>query len=201
MASEIGAVAYYETSALTQSGLKEAFDGTLRAVANNAKASAGKSKGGKKVVDASALLTVVEEAIKPVILPPVLPKQVSAPRVDIITNRYAEDMKILLNDPIYNDVVFKVCEYSCNLTAQVSGVNICAHRVVLSSASRLFNKLFLEHQEPVEEKDRKKKEKHPKKQEGEKKVDVDDIPEEFCCPISTEVMNDPVIAEDGVYIC
>lgn len=48
MACDIGAAAYFETSALTQQGLKEAFDGALRLLVS--KPSHSKStKGGKKV--------------------------------------------------------------------------------------------------------------------------------------------------------
>lgn len=47
MAEDIGAAAYFETSALTQHGLKEAFDGTLRLVSSNNAKGAAKSKGKK----------------------------------------------------------------------------------------------------------------------------------------------------------
>jgi hypothetical protein len=49
VAKEVGAAAYFETSALTQRGLREAFEGTLRLMISRPKAG-GKSKG-KKVLE------------------------------------------------------------------------------------------------------------------------------------------------------
>jgi len=49
--------------------------------------------------------------------------------------------------------------------------------------------------EKEETKDEKPKDEKPKDEEP--KVDEDDDPEEFLCPITQDVMEDPVIAEDG----
>lgn len=78
---------------------------------------------------------------------------------------------------------------------QVQGKEFRAHRIILSSASDMFCKLFSNHLEPTQEEKEEKKEEKEEKEE-----DLGDIPEEFCCPISTEVMDDPVIAEDGMRI-
>eukprot|EP01127_Copromyxa_protea_P013061 TRINITY_DN3470_c0_g1_i1.p1 TRINITY_DN3470_c0_g1~~TRINITY_DN3470_c0_g1_i1.p1 ORF type:complete len:592 (-),score=112.57 TRINITY_DN3470_c0_g1_i1:19-1794(-) len=181
VAKDVGAYAYYETSALTQTGLWELFDGTARAVHKN---SISTNKKGKK-----------QEIFKPQIFPPVLPKQRSAPYVEIITNRFAEDMKSLVNNKEYSDVVF-----------EFAGEELRAHRIVLASASELFHKLFLDHQEPRQNNGEKKKKgdekTKEKKEDGEEKVKGQvvapvEVPDEYCCPISAEIMEDPVIAEDG----
>jgi len=106
-------------------------------------------------------------------------------------------MKQLVNDPFAADVEF-----------QVQGRTIYAHRVVLCSASEMFHRMFLEHEntrkteglKPItESKSKSKTDKKSKLKEQPRKEDPaeEEIPEDFICPVTQDIMTDPVIAQDG----
>jgi len=120
-----------------------------------------------------------------------LPKQKPAPFVDIETAVYDKDMLTLVNDPFAADVHFSV-----------QGRRLYGHKIVLASASVSFYRLFLDHEnarkrEMLEPKSEKKV-KHKKVEEPEPQEPVqEEIPEEYICPITQDIMKDPVIAQDG----
>jgi len=109
-------------------------------------------------------------------------------------------MKQLVNDPFAADVEF-----------QVQGRTIYAHRVVLCSASEMFHRMFLEHENTrktekleglkptTESKSKSKTDKKSKPKEPHKgdPAAEEEIPEEFICPVTQDIMTDPVIAQDG----
>jgi len=147
---------------------------------------------------------------KPVPVPPALPKQKPSPFIEIETAIFEKDMKQLINDPFAADVEF-----------QVQGRTIYGHRVVLTSASEMFHRMFLEYEntrkkeklegkskpttdkkskEAEESKSKSKTDKKSKPKESPHKEDPaeeEEIPEEFICPVTQDIMSDPVIAQDG----
>lgn len=248
MAKQIGAAHYVETSALTQAGLKNAFDvimrvamGGERASSYKGKKSKGRGKGGKSAYDA-----------KPALIPPVLPKPTHAPWTNIQTSTFADDFKGLLESSAEADVKFVVEERA-----------VKAHRVVLAANSLLFRRIFgadgaqsaeattaaaaatvkakakqsqsqsnkaasksksstsakkkgkgADDKQQQQKKTKKNKKEKKKEEEEEAKVEVADtkdeeeskeadggeeseVPEHFLCPITQEIMKDPVLTCDG----
>jgi len=174
MRKQIGAVSYVECSSLTFTGLKEVFVEAVRAIIAP---SSGKSKKKASKFESKPAKVIVS--------PPVLPKQKPSPRLDIESSCYDKDLKKLVNNSFTSDVYFIVGKEK-----------IYAHRVILASASPfffdIFQKDYSSHSKPT-------KESKPEPQ-IEIKVDkqvLDDYPEDFICPITQDLMGDPVIAEDG----
>eukprot|EP01087_Luapelamoeba_hula_P022770 TRINITY_DN8241_c0_g1_i1.p1 TRINITY_DN8241_c0_g1~~TRINITY_DN8241_c0_g1_i1.p1 ORF type:complete len:756 (+),score=147.38 TRINITY_DN8241_c0_g1_i1:39-2306(+) len=201
LAKELGAVAYVENSALTQRGLKNVFDTAMSHVLNpvgGSKKSARNAKSGRK-----------QKEVKAVPLPPELPKPEHAPWINIQTATYADDFKKnLLDSEEYADVSFV-------LTATAErGRRLNGHRIVLCAASQLFRKIFGVEKDSTyrvptatstttttsksKRPAKKKQAKTPKKVvEDTADDDDDDIPEAFLCPITQDIMEDPVLTCDG----
>jgi len=112
-------------------------------------------------------------------LPPVLPKQKPAPRIDIESSVYEKDLKKMVNNAFEADVHFIVGKD-----------RVFAHRMILSCASTIFYNLFQNNFLP------EKPLQHAKPKEK-KEENIEDYPEEYICPITQDIMIDPVIAEDG----
>ncbi|KAK7482452.1 hypothetical protein BaRGS_00026269 [Batillaria attramentaria] len=124
MAKSLG-IPYAETSALTQSGLKDCFDVAVRLALNGMehKSRLKKSKGfsfsnGKKR--------------KAVPIPPLMPPAGKAPWLEIETSTFADNWYRVLEDPRFHDVTF-IVEGDRQLNA---------HKIVLCSASKFFAKVF-----------------------------------------------------------
>jgi hypothetical protein len=88
MAADLRCAAYCECSALTQTGLKNVFEVALRVVLSpagmKARAKRGLGLGGSKD--------------KPVPTPPVLPKGVPAPWINIVTPHVEEDYRKMIGE-------------------------------------------------------------------------------------------------------
>lgn len=202
MARDIGAAAYMETSALTQRGLKQLFDTVVKLTLSPPKS----QKSQKKKKSADERRTLMAKAAPS---PPILPKQQPAPKMEIETSVYASDLRSLVGNEFTADVEF-----------QVQSEKIPGHSVLLASSSKMFHTLFLDHEKKMSEEKEKKipgkadQSQTPKKEVAEEETDeeeddnddkanitaktnYDDIPEEYCCPITQDIMTDPVIAEDG----
>lgn len=128
MARQIGAVAYVETSALVQTGLKEVFDVAVRASLNKARPV---KKGG---IALSIFGKSEGKAEAPLPTPPVLPKGIPAPWTEIKSATFADDWKKLWKNSEFSDVEFR---FAAN-----GAVSYPGHRTILSCASPLFRSLF-----------------------------------------------------------
>eukprot|EP01090_Pellita_catalonica_P018752 TRINITY_DN6156_c0_g1_i1.p1 TRINITY_DN6156_c0_g1~~TRINITY_DN6156_c0_g1_i1.p1 ORF type:complete len:750 (+),score=175.71 TRINITY_DN6156_c0_g1_i1:2062-4311(+) len=214
LCKKIGASGFVENSALTQKNLKSVFDEAIRIVLSPAQASRrAKSLKRKKSKTYKA---------KPV--PPALPKQKPAPWINIQTNTYAKDMKKLIDSESYADVVFSAG--GSNIFAHRALICAASsdlfHRILLTEAPTLKawkkqqksqaaaakkqqteKEVAAKKQQEKDEEEAKKQEEEEKEEseekiEEQKKADAEqEIPEEFCCPITQDIMTDPVIAEDG----
>lgn len=120
MAKRIGAVSYVETSALTQAGVKNAFDEAIRAALNK------KGKNSKKKTKKNANL--------PPLIPPTMPPAGKAPWIYPTTSTFGSDWGELLLSKENTD-----CELVCE-----DGTVFPAHRAVLWGASPLFKRLLTE---------------------------------------------------------
>ncbi|KYQ89609.1 Rho GTPase [Tieghemostelium lacteum] len=122
-------VGYIETSALTQVGLKLLFDTAITAVTNHAmtKKSSKSSSGGGFF---SSSKSKAPEKVEPI--PPVMPPAGKAPWIDIITSHYDKEMKATLESESFSDVKFVFLDER----------PIYAHRVILSSISQVFRRVF-----------------------------------------------------------
>jgi small GTP-binding protein len=123
VAKDIGAVKYIENSSLTQRGIKELFTEVVRVGMSN-KAISKSGKGIRK--DNST------EYVKPAPVPPILPKGVPAPWVNIETATIADDLCKLFESKSYSDVEFIV----------ENSHRVSAHKIILCSASHLFCRIF-----------------------------------------------------------
>lgn len=190
-----------------------------------------------------------------------LPKQVSAPRVEIETSRMGEELLSMVDQTAWADVRLQVrieieisriwfswvllnrttarfwCishQFSRFLIDEVGGQALNAHSLILSSGNAIFRDLFVQIvnypqlfddtiAQPIivdnnfiakEAAKREKKERREKREKKEKKASVvaveesaqqaaetveepeedEEIPNAFICPISQEIMIDPVIA-------
>ncbi|KAJ5068650.1 hypothetical protein M0811_02593 [Anaeramoeba ignava] len=130
LAHEVGAAGFIECSSLTQQNLKALMDEAIRVALNpnNKKKKRGNfSKKSKSRSKSKSKSKFVEE--KKVLTPPVLPKGIPAPWINIITSKYDEDLKKLVNNQLFSDVEFQVGKRVLN-----------AHRVILSAASQVNEK-------------------------------------------------------------
>lgn len=111
---------FCETSALTQTGLKECFDEAIRTALHchpTIKKKGFSWFGSKKKVIPN---------------PPIMPPTGFAPTIEIETSTFGEDWHKMLQDPKYCDVTF-VLEQKHRLDA---------HKVVLCAASKVFSKIL-----------------------------------------------------------
>lgn len=113
---------YYETSALTQAGLKTCFDNGIRHALNGIKANRSSKKGG-----------IFSMRKKDDPIPPVMPPAGKAPWIEIETSTFADDWQKMLEEPKFSDVVFLLEDGQEKLEA---------HKLVLCSASNFFRQIF-----------------------------------------------------------
>ncbi|KAH3743763.1 rac gtpase [Pelomyxa schiedti] len=195
IAKEIGAVGHFETSALTTVGCKDLFDAAVRAVicapksAKKAKASGGVFGwfGGSSSSSSSEPST---PALPP---PPVLPKGIPAPWINVAPSTYSDDMRRLLNHHRGStDITFILRSEPPNTQPA-----LLAHSVVLISASTLWKRLLIE--SPHLWRERKPVALVPAAVEpSSTDPALPDKPlPEFLDPVTEELMQDPVIAADG----
>jgi len=134
--------------------------------------------------------------------PPQLPKQERAPWINIETSTYGEDLGKLLDNEYEHDVIFEVDKNQ-----------IYSHKLILQSSSTYFRKIITDHERDIEDGIVRILEPDESfetvKKVPEKKIEVKEIeklknvnndvedPENFCCPITQDLMVDPVVAQDG----
>lgn len=115
-----------ENSALTQLGVRAVFDDAIRACLNPVHTK--KKKGGFF----SSVGSSSSSSKTPVPDPPVMPPAGRAPWIHIKTSTFANELKTLVNNNIFSDVVF-ICG---------DGNQLYGHKVVLCAASSLLRRLF-----------------------------------------------------------
>ena len=131
-ATDLGAVGYFEVSALTQSGLKNLFDNAMRAVLyRQSSGSAKKSKGFGSLFDMKKSLGY-QSVVDNTPLPPVLPPQPKAPYIHIQSAAISSDFKKLVGNKYCSDVRFVLADQQV----------IHAHQMMLCSSSQLFRRIF-----------------------------------------------------------
>ncbi|KAH3743262.1 Ras subfamily protein [Pelomyxa schiedti] len=170
MAKKIGAVGHFETSARTTAGCKELFDAAVRAALYSPKSKAS--------------------ALPP---PPVLPKGIPAPWINVAPSTYSEDMRCLLNHHRDSaDITFILRSEPLNTQPA-----LLSHSVVLISASVLWKRLLI--QSPHLWRERKPVPLDPASvMPSSSDPTLPDKPlPEFLDPVTEEMMQDPVIAADG----
>eukprot|EP01130_Rhizamoeba_saxonica_P016412 TRINITY_DN7581_c0_g1_i1.p1 TRINITY_DN7581_c0_g1~~TRINITY_DN7581_c0_g1_i1.p1 ORF type:complete len:678 (+),score=138.23 TRINITY_DN7581_c0_g1_i1:112-2145(+) len=178
MAMQLNAF-YIECSALTQYNTSGVFNSCLGLGLGNNQYSKSRIKSMK------------DRRHEATIPPPLLPQQEASPWIDIETNHYGADLKQYLYNPKDADVIFKLSD----------GKPIHGHKAILSCASDVFYRMFVEHEKVWEEEKIVSENTTPLLQHSDEESDsVDlndlDIPEVFVCPITQDIMDDPVIAED-----
>jgi len=160
-------------------------------------------KGKKRKVVKGQTVYVEKDEYVPT--PPQLPKQERAPWINIETSIFGEELGKLLDNDYEHDIIF-----------EVDNRQIYGHKLVVVSGSNYFRKVIYAHERDVdneivnileadeEYEDKKtidpsppKKRSPPKERVVQNLDDIEDDPEEFCCPITQDLMEDPVIAEDG----
>ncbi|KAH9524454.1 hypothetical protein Btru_054606 [Bulinus truncatus] len=122
LANELKA-SFAETSALTQHGLRECFDGALRLVL---------AHSTSPVKHKSLFSWGIRKKNETTLFPPVMPPAGKAPWMEIESSTFAENWLKTLQNPQFHDVTFLV-ETSRRLHA---------HRVVLCAASKFFGKIL-----------------------------------------------------------
>lgn len=197
LAAEIGAYRYIEASALTQFNLKTLFDEAVRAVISPA--AHGRSKRGKGKSKAAAS---VPSDPRPV--PPALPKGVPAPWTLITSATIGRDFRDLAVSGTHSDMLIR---------SSTAGAFLPAHRCLLTGWPELLAQVRQATADDL------KALEPPPPETGARATDAaavasvqasalpaalvaridntTDHPDEFVCPISQELMTDPVIAMDG----
>ncbi|XP_074655294.1 rho-related protein racA-like isoform X2 [Tubulanus polymorphus] len=110
---------YFETSAKSSAGLKEAFGAAIKEfeLEKSRRSLKGKVRGfGRKR--------------KPLPIAPIMPPAGKAPVVEVETSRFASDWKRILESPRHSDVTFLLND----------GQRLDAHAVLLASASEFFRR-------------------------------------------------------------
>ncbi|XP_064402043.1 rho-related protein racA-like [Halichondria panicea] len=121
LAKDLGAVGYYETSALTGAGVMEAMDFCVRA---------GLTRVGRKRRSQSSDQSFSTNVSGPS-PPPQLPDHKKAPTIKVQSSTFSSDRAKMINNPSHSDVVLRL-----------EGKTYHAHRYVLASASDLFRQLL-----------------------------------------------------------
>ncbi|XP_064402041.1 rho-related protein racA-like isoform X2 [Halichondria panicea] len=121
LAKDLGAVGYYETSALTGAGVNEAMDFCVRA---------GLTRAGRKQRSQSSDQSFSTNVSRPS-PPPQLPDHKKAPAIKVQISTFSSDRAKTINNPSHSDMVLRL-----------EGKTYHAHRYVLASASDLFRQLL-----------------------------------------------------------
>ncbi|KAL5497235.1 hypothetical protein EMCRGX_G013670 [Ephydatia muelleri] len=102
MAKELGAVGYFECSALAQNGLNNVMESAVRAALNRSRHTSNGKRFNwfrkRRTTD-----TTSEPAIPP---PPTLPENEKAPLINVSTSTLPADWKKLVNCEDHSDVIF-----------------------------------------------------------------------------------------------
>jgi len=171
----IGAVAYHETSALTQEGVQALFNAVIHAATHR---SAPKSKKERKAASKQAAMPQ----------PPVLPKGIPAPWINVSSSTFAEDMRQAMAAAAAEaDVTFV-------LRSDPGGAPLRAHAAVLCAASKTWRRLLVD--SPSVWRERKPVSLMPSAASASCAVPEKPLPE-WLDPVTDELMLDPVIASDG----
>lgn len=141
MAREMGCVAYYETSAITQASLQLVFTNAVRAALGNKHRTtpipnclpwkSGTSRRHQSDIMNSKLVHQRPS-------PPLPPKVDPDCYIDVEPSTYVSDLRHMLNNPLCADVEF-----------HVEFVVFHAHRIVLCASSLLFKQMFNGDEVPI----------------------------------------------------
>ena len=133
MATQIGAAQYLSVSSLTQANVSDVLPLAVRTVMSPPRI-AGRQRGLRGLIERARGRSHAEAESAPRNVrppPPTLPQPEHAPYINISTSTYGGDLKRMLAEGAFADVVLAV-----------DGVEYPAHRLVLAAAAKYFRLAF-----------------------------------------------------------